>query len=693
VVSVITTVEEPPKPLGVARLWRRELDAYPGAGARVAYLAIVVLTTVLFYYQYYVISGVSDQVIATTGASFMFFVNINVVSALASALTSALGGIADRIGRANIVTVGVLLCAALCTFGFPYAHGKWSVAVLYAVLGAIEGTVLVATPALVRDFSPQMGRASAMGFWTIGPVAGSLITSAVVTNTIAHLGAWQDEYVISGIVGFGVFGVALVWLRELAPNLRDQVMVSERDRVLVEAKARGIDVDGALRHPWRQMLKADVIGPAVAISLFLIIYYTAVGFFPLFFQTVFGYSTSKANELGNWMWGFQAFGLVAIGWASDRLRVRKPFMLVGAVGAVVTTLVFMAMARHQSTSFGDFAVVLSVLAITLGLTFAPWMAAFTETVERRNPALSATGLSIWGLLLRIVVTVSTFILPYVVHSVTTVADYGTAAQAAAAGKDPSLTRAQNAIVRDVVANPAIVTKVEALAGTYRAQLATAAKIDPATQAALSANPNDPGAQLKALAEISGAGQATVLQGAGIYLQYPGPVATVDAIDATTKRALLANPADAAALARATSEVAAADHVSATAAEGRVHTLMSVPPADLSFMVTTGAPVVSAINQLEALASMPSSASTYLTKYGTPLQDPKVQSTLKLLQKVQTAQQSSQAQWQHYFWIAVAGEIVFIPLMFLMAGFWDPRRARRAEEAHEAMVAAELAKLR
>ena len=51
-VSVITTVEEPPKPLGVARLWRRELDAYPGAGARVAYLAIVVLTTVLFYYQY-----------------------------------------------------------------------------------------------------------------------------------------------------------------------------------------------------------------------------------------------------------------------------------------------------------------------------------------------------------------------------------------------------------------------------------------------------------------------------------------------------------------------------------------------------------------------------------------------------------------------------------------------------------------
>lgn len=691
-VSVSTTLDGPAKSLGISRLWRRELDHYPKGGARAAYLTIVVLTTVLFYYQYYVISGVSDQVIATTGASFMFFVNINVVSALASAVTSAFGGISDRIGRANIVTVGVLLCALLCTFGFPYAHGKWSVAILYSVLGALEGTVLVATPALVRDFSPQMGRASAMGFWTIGPVVGSLITSAVVTNTIAHLGAWQDEYLISGIAGLAVFAVSFVWLRELSPSLRDQVMVSEHDRALVEARARGIDVESALRHPWRQMLKADIVGPAAAISLFLIIYYTAVGFFPLFFQTVFNFSTSKANELGNWMWGFQAFALIAIGWASDRLRVRKPFMLVGAVGAVVTTLVFMDMARHPGTSFGDFAIVLSVLAVMLGLTFAPWMAAFTETVERRNPALTATGLSVWGLLLRIVVTVSAFLIPYVVHSVTTVADYGAAAQAAAAGKDPSLSKSQNAVVEDVVADPGIVTKVQALATKYKAQLATAAKMDPATLAALTANPNDQNAELKALAEISGVSQTTLMQGVGVYLQYPGPVATIGAVDPATQRALLANPANAAAISRAAEEVATTDHVTTAAAQAKVRALVSLPSKDLSFMVTSGEPVMSAINRLQALAAMPASATSYLTKYGTALQTPKVQSTLLMLQNVQTAQQRSRVQWQDYFWIAVAGEIVFIPLMFLMAGFWDPRKARREEEAHEALVAEELAKL-
>jgi len=36
--------------------------------------------------------------------------------------------------------------------------------------------------------------------------------------------------------------------------------------------------------------------------------------------------------------------------------------------------------------------------------------------------------------------------------------------------------------------------------------------------------------------------------------------------------------------------------------------------------------------------------------------------------------------------------VFIPLIFVMAGFWDPRKAKRKEEEHEAWVDAELAKL-
>jgi hypothetical protein len=46
------------------------------------------------------------------------------------------------------------------------------------------------------------------------------------------------------------------------------------------------------------------------------------------------------------------------------------------------------------------------------------MASFTETVEAHNPALTATGLAVWGWLLRLVVTAAFLTLPHVVDTVT-----------------------------------------------------------------------------------------------------------------------------------------------------------------------------------------------------------------------------------------------------------------------------------
>jgi hypothetical protein len=40
----------------------------------------------------------------------------------------------------------------------------------------------------------------------------------------------------------------------------------------------------------------------------------------VFFETVFGYSQSKANTLGNCFWAFDAAGLLIVGVISDRLR-------------------------------------------------------------------------------------------------------------------------------------------------------------------------------------------------------------------------------------------------------------------------------------------------------------------------------------------------------------------------------------
>jgi MFS family permease len=452
-------------------LWRRQIYHYPQTRNRMWYLGIVVAATIVLYYELYIAGAVSPNIIAGYGMTFPFYVYISVVGNAIGAFGSIAAGLSDRWGRANLVAYGLLITGLLVLIGIPNASGKWAFAILFCAIGLVEGVILVATPALIRDFSPQLGRASAMGFWTLGPVVGSLIVAVVSSNTVNHLGAWQDQFIICGIVGLIVGVVAVVGLRELSPQLRDQLMVSLRDRALIEARARGLDIQDSLRRPWRQMMHLDIIGSAFAISVFLLIYYTAVGFFTVYFTTLHGFSLSKANSIGDWFWAFDAGALIVVGIISDRVRVRKPFMILGAVGGIVMTIVFLNLGTN--TSYSTFVIVISILAVFLAIAYAPWMASFTETVERRNPALTATGLAVWGWIIRAVIALSVLILPSVVGSMTPLVTYG--------------------------------TQAASIQAAYPQQVATLAVIDPKTAAAMATSP---AAQATAVGEIAKAFSVT-----------------------------------------------------------------------------------------------------------------------------------------------------------------------------------------
>src|SRR5664279_4621653 len=402
-----------------AHLWDRNLHRYPDPRARYGYLAVVVLTTIVLYYQQYVGGAVAPSVLAHFDMSFRFYLTVIVVSSVAGAVASLLAGLADRWGRANMVVWGLLVASTITAFGIPNASSSMVYGVLIAGVGFIEGMVLVATPALVRDFSPQVKRGAAMGFWVLGPVVGSLVVSEVASNTLAHLHPWQDQFHIAGITGYAMFVVAFLTLRELSPPMRDQIMVSMRERVLIEARARGIDPIAAVRNPWRQMATVRIVVPALGLSVFLVIY----------FSSVFGFSEARANGLGNWFWAANAVAVVAVGIVSDRVGVRKPFMVVGGAGAIVMAAIFASRATHPATAYSSFIVIISMLSVSRGIAYAPWMAAFTETIEERNPALVATGLAVWGWILRVVAALSFLVLPYVVTSVSPVVDYGTQVKA------------------------------------------------------------------------------------------------------------------------------------------------------------------------------------------------------------------------------------------------------------------------
>ena len=539
---------------GISFLWDRKLDSYPDNGPRIFYLALTVLATIMLYYELYVGGSVSTLFLPKLHMSFTFYVYTVAFSNLIGAFGSLFAGLTDRIGRTNIVAGGLVLTAIFVTFIIPAATNKWAFTIEGWLVGVIEGICLVATPALIRDFSPQVGRGTAMGFWTTGPVVGSLIVAVVASNTIPATVSnsfWTHEYHICGVAGLIVALIAVLGMRELSPRLRDQLMVSMQDRVLIEAKAKGIDIEESLKNPWGQLLKLDVLASAFGISVFLFVYYTAVGFGLIFFVTVYGFSTKDGNGLGNWNWGFNCIAVVLFGFLSDRFHVRKPFMLAGGVAAAIMTIVWLEQIGHHP-SYYTLAVIVAILAFTLGVAYVPWMASFTETVEAHNPALTATGLAIWGWILRVVVFALFMILPSFLSSVTPLVDYGTGVQT-------------------------------------------------------------------------------------IVAQYPAFT-----LPASTLATLEKDPTNAAALAQAHAALGP-NYIKDLLAAAKA------PKADVAYLEAHGAAVANAAKQ-------------------------------------------EPGQWKNWYWVCFVAIIVFLGTVPLMKGRWSPKKAREDEEAHEAMVAAEMAKL-
>jgi MFS family permease len=649
----VTTTAVPPRSAGgpaparggASRLWARQLPHYPDNGPRSLYLAITVLATVILYYELYIPGAVATEIIADLKISFTFFVFVSVVGNLVGAFASLFAGLADRWGRANLVVGGLLITALIIGLGLPNVGNNGGLYMaLFAVLSFVEGIVLVATPALIRDFSPQVGRGTAMGFWTLGPVLGSLVVTEVSSHTLPSHPDWRFQFYLCGIVGAVVWLVALIGLRELSPALRDQLMVSMRDRALIEARAAGLDPEKALKGSWRQMMKFDVLGSAFAISIFLLLYYMLVGFVVVYFATVYGYTPAQANSLANWYWIADAIALVVFGVLSDRIRVRKPFMIVGAVISLVGSILFALSATHH-VGYYTLAVYFILSSVGGGMAYVAWMASFTETVERHNPAATATGLALWGWILRLVVTVSLAILTVVVPATGILVDKG--------------------------------TQVQTLATKYHSQLATLQKLDPATAQALGANPNDQAAGAKAVSEIAGVPVGDVVRAATLSQQYAAQLQTASAVDQATATTLLTDKTNTAAITKAVGEIAAKFGISPADAGARLQALASVPPADLAFLSTTGPKVQDATNQLKAAGTIPKADLAYLQANAAD---------------VQKAAEDNAHQWQTWWWVCIAGQVLFLPFVFVMAGRWSPRRAREDERAHEEMVQRELAAL-
>jgi MFS family permease len=385
----------------------RELDEYPEGLRRLWILAMAVLAVLIGSYEAQ-IAPVVPLLLDDLDMDLVTYGSVSAVAAVAGAVAAVIGGrLTDHLGRVRLL-VPLMLLTALCCLAMTLVHSPRDLLIARVVLAFVDGMALASTAPLVRDFSPRRGRAQAFGFWTWGPVGASLLASGIAAWTLPVFhDEWRSQFVIMGVGSLVMSVVIATNIADLSPELRARIRQSERQVVAtttVAGKARGRDL----------LMRPRLWAHAVGISLWLVMYLTLTKYGPTMLVDSFGVSTARASAIMSAFWMFDLVVLIAVGRVSDRLRLRKPFVLGGTLVAVLVAAHLAVLIGRPSVSAGQLMVTGALLGSSLAAAFGPWLANYSEDAEDVDPRLQGTAWGIFGFVSRIMAVLVLLAVPPVV---------------------------------------------------------------------------------------------------------------------------------------------------------------------------------------------------------------------------------------------------------------------------------------
>jgi OPA family glycerol-3-phosphate transporter-like MFS transporter len=387
----------------------RELTRYPVGTRRLRYLLMAVLASLILNFEGQ-IAPVVPLLLSDLHMKLTTYGAIGAVAVAVGAISAAVGGrLADRWGR-TILLVPIMFVTAILDYATVLVHTPVHLLIVRAALLFVEGAAISTTAGLVRDFSPRMGRATAFGFWTWGPVGANFLAAGIAAVTLPIFSSWRSQFVIIGTVALVVSVVISLYIADLAPQLRAQVISSEAELAAVEAApAEQVQLGQA-----RQLLaNRQVLAHLGGITAWQVFYWTLQIFGPTITVQAFGYTESQAAAVASASWAINLVVLFAVGRISDRLQLRKPFILGGSIAGLVVMAFLIRLIGSGHASMGTLIAVNAVLGSALAVTYAPWMALFSENVEDIRPELQGTAWGLFGLSVRAMIVALLVVAPVI----------------------------------------------------------------------------------------------------------------------------------------------------------------------------------------------------------------------------------------------------------------------------------------
>jgi OPA family glycerol-3-phosphate transporter-like MFS transporter len=361
----------------------RILDEYPTGGQRKKILSMAILASLICSYEG-AIAPVLPLMLKDLKMSLSTYGLIAAAALVLSTVAAVVGGrLADRIGRVRLL-VPMMALTALLAFAMALVTNVTEFAIMRCVLYIVETLAGVSTIPLVRDFSPRMGRAQAMGFWTCGPVGANFLSAALAGATLPLFhNAWQSQFIIIGCVSLVSSIIIAFNIADLSPRLRAVVQHTEH-----KSSESAVTTRSLLSH-W--VIWAHCLG----ISLWLVFFITVTAFGQTVLVQAFGKKPAEASTIMACFWVLNIFTTVLVGRWSDALQLRRIFSLVFTLIAVCFGFYYIYLMAHVSTtSTGMLMIVGALIGGAMGGAYSTWMALYSENAEEIDARLQGMA---WGL--------------------------------------------------------------------------------------------------------------------------------------------------------------------------------------------------------------------------------------------------------------------------------------------------------
>lgn len=173
------------------------------------------------------------------------------------------------------------------------------------------------------------------------------------------------------------------------------------------------------------------------------------------------------------------------------------------------------------------------------------------------------------------------------------------------------------------------------------------------------------------------------------------LAAADAIDTNLVTRLTGSPDDRTAIVATIRAVISAENLPRKTAAKLVRERGSIPADTLALIRADAGRVAGAQDSVDQVGKIPATVNSFLAA-NAALLDPLVQDRLAFVAgyrlPIARARQDAPQQWRTYYFVLAGGEVLLVPTILLLGGYWRPGRARRASREHTAALVAERAEL-